>query len=679
MFKRYLVPLLLMGLLLIVNGCDPKELVKQKVPEPLKDAMSSGGGEKKKGKAGKEDPFSRASITVVSPKRNSVHPVVKEVLFEAKVQMPDRKAASKTTVVWNLYRGAIKKGVQLGRGEAIRKKLGPGQYRVSATLLYKNKKKVKTSSFRVANTIEGRIATSDGAVVSGTKLVLSNIEGGEPLHEAVSGEDGKFLIEVPIKGFFRLRPKQEGYGFVPYDRIVTFTEPPVQQNFKASKGKITDIKFSAEPNSEERIESVCPLQQGYVSFAVTSETKLAVAEAFLVTVVEDKERRIKLEDSSDIPSSERKIHPEGTVLKVQVPTEIIKNRENEATYKLRLILHDGKNHTITGEAPEPIDYNIMGCFRKTLARGIAQQQKGKLEEAIKSYRLVRRLSQKANEPTQFSTFVEQSTFNSGLAYLALAMTKPEKSLDRENMFARALGAFGKTLAGNKSHLDAMLFKGWSYQLAGEYSRALPYYDKILQQEPRYQGVRELRAQAELKNAEKKLKAMKTYFQRLGTDDPSDVSSLGRIIALWVTENSARLSKTKAHNLILKNMNTLLRLPPIESQKLNDLVDRFLQGIKILGGMAEQSLLAVVDDFTETIATNPERKDLRSSRREALEAVFELQDSDVNVTKFRNSLRKKLNKQEAPNHLDHPVLQIDVPKIPLQKAEKVVDIGKYVRQ
>ena len=129
-----------MGLLLILNGCDPKELVKQKVPEPLKQALSSGNDAKTKEKSGKVDPLGRASFAVLSPKRNSVHPVALEVLFEAKVKMPDPKAASKTTVVWTLYRGAIKKGVQLGRGEAVRKKLGPGQYRVSATLLYKNKK-----------------------------------------------------------------------------------------------------------------------------------------------------------------------------------------------------------------------------------------------------------------------------------------------------------------------------------------------------------------------------------------------------------------------------------------------------------------------------------------------------------------------------------------------------------
>ena len=348
--------------------------------------------------------------------------------------------------------------------------------------------------------------------------MVSDIEERESLLEAVSGKDGKFSVEVPADGYYRLQPKREGYSFIPYERIVAFTEPPVQQNFKAAKGIITDIKFNAAPNSEESIESVCPLQQGYVSFVVKSETKPAVAEAFLVTVEDGKERRIMLEDASEVPSHERKIRPEGTVLKVQVPTAITKSRENQATYRLRLIVRDEKDHSISAEAPEPIDYNIMGCFRKTLARGIARHQEGKYEDAIKSYRLMQKLSQKVNDPSQFRSFVEQSTFNKGLAYLAMAMQKPAKSLDRENMLGRALGDFSTTLARNKSDLDAMLFQGLSFQLAGAYSRALPYYNKVIKQEPRYPGVRELRAQTRLKIVEEKLKGAKRDLQRLSKDD-----------------------------------------------------------------------------------------------------------------------------------------------------------------
>ncbi len=656
---RYLAPLWLIGLLLILTGCDPKKMIEQKVPETLKDVMSSEKGGAKNGKGEQKDLADRIEITIVAPKRNSVHPVTTEMVFEAKVKVPATAGKKKPNVTWTLYRGAaIKKGIQIGRGQRISKKLDTGQYKVSATLRFNNREKVSTTSFRVSSTIEGRLTDSSGADLPGTELLLSKIDEDKPLHKGRSGKDGQFSIEIPEKGFFKLVPKKNGYSFFPYRRIVKFIDPPVAQNFKGTKAQIANIKITEDPNGEKAIESVCPLQQGYVSFAVESDAKPVSVEAQLVGVKEGKEQIIQMEDASEDPSVKRKIHPEGTVLRLQIPSTLTAGSTG-TKYRLRLTIQDEKNNQFSAEASEALDYDILKCFRRALAEGVEFQKKGNLEAAIKSYRLMQNMNKKVDDPSQFKTFMEQSTFNRGLAFLTMAMAKPKNDADRETLLFRAASDFDNTLGRNESDLDARLFMGLTFQLAGADRRALGQYDKILHQEPRYPGVRELRALARLKLVEKDLKQIKNDFERYGKEDVRELFSR--------LEQQGRLRR--GDTAVLKS----------GSSKAADRVNVLLKAINRLQKELEQKLLAVVDDYTEAIKSQPEDKNLRLSRRETLKAVYDLQDAEVDLAKFRANVLKLLRNEPAPPDLDHPALKISVSNISRRDAEKIADPGKYVRK
>ncbi len=653
---RYLVYLSLVGVLLILTGCDPKEMIEQKVPEPLTEAMSSGKGGADKGKGEQKDQADRIEITIVAPKRNSVYPATKEVVFEAKVEVPAAKK-KKPEVTWKLYRGtAIKKGFQIGRGTRVLKKLEAGQYKVSAALSYKNRERIKTTGFRVATTVEGTVTGSDGAALPDAQLVLSKIDEDAPLHEARSGRDGKFSVEIPAEGSFKLIPKKEGYSFLPYRRIVKFTEPPVVRNFKGTKGSVTDIKITRDPNGEKPIESVCPLQQSYVSFAIKSDAKPVSVETRLVGVKDGKERFITMEAVSEDPAGKQKIHPEGTVLKLQIPA-IMATGTSGTKYRLRLTVQDEKNNRFSAEAPVSLDYDILKCFQRALADGVESQNKGDLEAAVKSYKLLHKLNQKVDDPSQFRTFMELSTFDRGLAYLSMAMAKDVN--DRETLLALAFSDFEAALGANESDLDARLFMGLTLQLTGRNREAEEQYYKIIHQQPALAGVRELRALARLKLAEDRLGQVKNDLKRFGTDDIRELFVRLQRLGLLNHRDTAVLKGGAA--------------------KTADRVNVLLKAIDRLQKRLAQDLLAVVDDFTEAIKLRPEDKSLRKSRRETLNMVHDLQDNEVDHAKFRGNFRKLLGRESAPDHLDHPALRVNISKISRRDTGKILDPAKYVRK
>ncbi|MFH1114233.1 MAG: hypothetical protein V1792_09955 [Pseudomonadota bacterium] len=653
---RYLVGLSLVGVLLILTGCDPKKMIQQKVPDTVTKAMSSAkeGGEKGKGE--QKDQAARIEITIVAPKRNSVYPANKEIEFEAKVEAPD-DMGKKPEVTWKLYRGAaIKKGFQIGRGNRITKKVDAGQYKVSASLSFKNIEKIKTTAFRVANTIEGRITGPDDEALPDAQLVLSNIDDDKPLHQARSGRDGVFSVEVPADGFFKVIPKKEGYNFYPYRGIVKFTDPPVPVNFKGTKAQITDVKITEDSKGKEPLESVCPLQQGYVSFSVKSGLKPVSVETSLVGVKDGKEQFITMEDASDDPTVKAKIHPEGTVLKLQIPSTMAAGATG-TNYRLRVTVQDEKRNQFSAEAPASLGYDILKCFRQALADGVEFQNRGKLEAAAKSYKLLHKLSKKVDDPSQFKTFIDQSTFNRGLAYLAMAEDKDKN--DRETFLALAFSDFEATLRNNESDLDARLFMGLTLQLAGRNTHAEAQYDKVIHQEPHFTGVRELRALARLKQVEEDLKEIMDDVKRFGSDD--------------IRELFTRLER---RGLLKRSDTAVLKSG---SAKTADRVNVLLKAVDRLQKQLAQKLQEAVDDFTEAVKSRPDDKNLRQSRRETLKIVHDLQENEADHAEFRGNVRKLLQREAAQSDLGHPALKVGISNIPRRDTAKIIDPGKYVRK
>ena len=658
MSLRYLMATGLMAILLIVNGCDPQDVIKQKVPEPLKEAMSDGKDAPRSGEGGSGESQEKVSIEIVTPKRNSVYPAGEKISFEAKTTIPEAKDVKKATVVWMLYRDTAKKGVQIGRGDLIKKTLEAGKYRVSATLLIRDRKTVKTSTFRVANTVAGKITADDGVPLAGTKVVISEMGGDEPKHTARSGKDGTFSVEIPEEGYYRLMPKKEGYSFLPYSRIVKYTNPPVRQSFKGTKAQITDITFTEDAEGEASLDSVCPLQQSYLSFAVKSDVKPKSVRVYLVSVEDGKERIIQMDDASETESLKQKLDPNGTVLKLQVPSMMAMG-PTETSYRLRLTVVDEKGRQFSEEAPESFAYNIVKCFRRALADGVAQQNKGEYEHAVRSYKLMETLNKKVHDPTPFVTFMDQSVFNRGLAFLALAMKEKKDSIEQQSMLKRAKDDFDRVLEEDKSDLDAKLFLGVTFQLAGAYRRAEKYYDSVIQQEPRYPGVRELRAQVKLKLVEADLKQMRKAFRVASEEGMREL--LGRLMQAGKLKPQERAVLKRGSSNLIERVNVLLKI------------------IKRHQEETERMLLSVVDDYTEGIEANPNDESLRASRREALKIVYDLQESEVDVATFRDNLRKLLKKESVPDHMDHPALQVPVSKIPSRDAKAVANLDKFIRK
>ncbi|MDQ7782653.1 MAG: hypothetical protein RDU20_07230 [Desulfomonilaceae bacterium] len=659
MYLRYLVPVSLTVVVLILTGCDPKEMIERKVPDTLKDVMSSEEGRAKKAMAERKGRADKIELTLVSPQRNSVHPVGQEIVFEAKAVVPSPPGTVKPKVTWTLYHGAaIKQGAPLGTGERVVKKLDAGQYKVSAKMLVDNQEKIATTAFRVANTIEGHLTSGDGAVLPDAELELSKLDEDKPLHTARSGQDGRFAIEIPAEGFFKLIPKKDGYNFFPYRRIVKFVEPPVSHDFKGTKGRIGNIKITEDPQGETAIESVCPLQQSYVSFTVKSDSEPVRVETHLVGIRDGRELLVPMEDASDDPAAKPEIRPEGTVLKLQVPSTPAGGSLG-TEFRLRVTVQDRNNNQFSAEAEKSLDYDILSCFRRALADGVELQKKGNLEAAVKSYRLLQHLHESVDDPSQFRKFVEQSTFNRGLAFLAMAMAKPKDDIDRETLLARAASDLDATLGRNEGDLDARLFMGLTLQLAGVETKALSQYNKILAQEPRYPAVRELRALARMKLVEDDLKRIKNDFEHFGKEDIRELFSR--------LEQRGRL--TRSDTALLRSGST----------KAADRIDVLLKAIDRFQKELERKLLAVVDDFTEAVKSRPEDNSLRISRRETLKTVLDLQDAEVDPAKFRANVRNLMRNEPAPHHLDHPALKINVSNISRRDTASVADPGQYVRK
>jgi tetratricopeptide (TPR) repeat protein len=622
--------LCIIACLFFLSGCDPKAILDKKIPEPVKELLSSSPGGKKLGSRVQEAAL--INFSIISPRANSVRGVGEDVVFQAKLSGPLPGGEGKPQVIWTLSGGKGGTGVQIGRGETVHKKLDAGRYKVQATLVMKNLKVAKSIPFRVTHQTYGKITTYEGSPLPDVNLALSEIGTERSRFQARSGKDGQFSIEIPKSGSYELSVAKKGYSFEPSRRVVMFTDPPVSQDFKAVKAEIKNLAFTEDPKGDTGVEFVCPLQEGYLGFSVQSDAKPESVEAQLVRVEEGVERPLQLEDISESTAGKGAINTERTVIKVLVPAAMAVG-PTRTSYRLRLTVRDDKKQTYSVEFPQSFDYDMRRCFRKTLADGIDNQVNGKPEQAIASYLMIDSYEKRLDDPTPFASFTKQSTFNRALAYLTMAIEKPADSIDRLTLLNRAEADLQSVLESNRGDLDAMLLLGWAFHLAGDASKAEEYYNKVLEAEPNFRGAHELRAHARLELVGDRIRHLKRDISKLkqGSKNPMELSQ--------------------------------------------DLI----KSLKRIEGHVKGRMLGALDDFTEALSTHPDDKSIRASRRQLLGMVHGLNESEVNISEFSVNVRNLLAKKEHAEDLGHPLLAVDVSKVSVRDLTKVIDPTKLIRK
>ncbi|MBM3299479.1 MAG: hypothetical protein FJY85_05965, partial [Deltaproteobacteria bacterium] len=240
---------------------------------------------------------------------------------------------------------------------------------------------------------------------------------------------------------------------------------------------------------------------------------------------------------------------------------------------------------------------------------------------------------RVDDQTPFAPFVKQATFNRGLAYLGMAITKPQDSIDRLSLLNRAMGDFQAVLQTEKKDVEATMLFGLCFQLLGSARQASEHYDKVLEVDPSFPGVRELRAHAQLQMAGKLVKDIRRDLSKLKPG----------------SKNIAELAK--------------------------EVLDA-LEGVE---KPVQERLLATVDDFTAALATNPNDTNARQSRRSVLKMAHELGKGEIDIGDFKTNLRKLIAKEIQPREVGHPVVKVEVSEIPLRELVSVVDTSKYIRK
>lgn len=499
MFSRSLRMVLTVAALLILIGCDPETVIKSKVPEPLRDALTFGPpGATAKGKQPEA-----ATVEIVAPKSGSAHPVGKDVIFQGKVKLTGESQPQKLELVWKLFPEKNPAGIPLGKGTLVRKPLDPGRYRAELTMVRDGQPIVKSVNFRVVLSMSGKVIAVDGSALPGVDMDLMDLEEGKVVSKAQSGRNGVFSVEFPSEDRFRLVPRKKGLSFSPVSQVVKFSREPVQLVFKGIKGEISGIRLTDSEKAEETVTNICPQQEAWLKMSIKCEHKITRLEPFLLHREKDKERSILLDDLTDATDTSKEPEPtEQTVLKVRIPSGSALGAP-VAAYWVGLRVYDDTGNSFSGEASTPIKMDMTQCFSGKFKEALSVQEKGNLKEAIKLYSVIQDYGKIVENPRPFSKDMEKAFFNRGVAQLGIVMSKKAGNGPILGQLNKALMDFNAVLKAHKRDTEALVLRGAVAYLARNYKAALTDFDTVLTFVPGSAAARELRAQALLKSGLKK--------------------------------------------------------------------------------------------------------------------------------------------------------------------------------
>jgi tetratricopeptide (TPR) repeat protein len=499
MFSRSLRMVLIVAGLSVLIGCDPETVVKSKVPEPLQKALTFGPS----GAAQKAKQAEAASVEIASPKNGEAYPAGKEIVFRGSAKLAIEDKTQKPELSWTLFPEKTPAGVQLGRGNSVRKKLDPGRYRVELALVQEGRKVAKNVNFRVVMSMSGKITAADGSGLPETDIDLTDLEGNNVVSTTQSGRDGTFTVEFPSENQFRIVPRKKGFSFSPVSQVVQFSREPVQIVFKGVKGEISDIRLTESEKTDENVRNICPQQEAWLKLSIKFDQKIARVEPFLVQQEKDKERLILLDDLADSAGVPKEQDPnQPTVLKVRIPPGSTLGVPT-GLYRLRVKVYDDTGNNFSGEASAPIKMDMTQCFSGKLAEAVSAQEKGNLQEAIKTYSVLEDFGKVVEDSRQFSKDMQKALFNRGVANLGIALSKKAGEAPILGQLNKAFADFNAVLKVQKRDTDALLLRGAVTYLARNYQAALKDFDTVLTFVPQEAAARELRAQTLVKSGLKK--------------------------------------------------------------------------------------------------------------------------------------------------------------------------------
>jgi tetratricopeptide (TPR) repeat protein len=495
MFSRSLRMVLIAAGLSILIGCDPETVVKSKVPEPLQKALTFGPA----GAAPKGKQPEAASVEIAAPKNGESYPAGKEIVFRGSAKLASEDKTQKPELVWTLFPETTPAGVPLGKGSSVRKQLDPGRYRVELALVQEGRKVAKNVNFRIVISMSGKVTTADGSGLPETEIDLTDLDGNHVVSTTQSGNDGAFTVEFPSEDQFRIVPRKKGFSFTPVSQVVKFSREPVQLVFKGVKGEISDIRLTESEKAEENLGNICPQQEAWLKLSIKFDHKIARVEPSLVQQEKDKERIILLDDLTDSADAPKERDPGApTVLKVKVPAGSTLGVP-AGSYRLRVKVYDDTGNSFSGEAPAPIKMDMKQCFSGKLAEAVSAQEKGNLQEAIKTYSVLEDFGKIVEDPGQFSKDMQKAMFNRGLAHLGIALSKKAGEAPILGQLNKAYSDFNAVLKVQKRDTEALLLRGAVAYLARNYQAAQKDFDTVLTFVPQEAAARELRAQTLVKS------------------------------------------------------------------------------------------------------------------------------------------------------------------------------------
>ncbi len=507
---------LILACSLALFGCDPVNLVKEKVPKPIQSLLNFGSSGKPKGAK-----TILATVKIITPKNNALFSVDKEVAFQAEYQGDDSKKKEGPQFSWTLFKEPDAKGVKAATTKSFKKKLEPGNYRIELTVSHGEQKLVKKSDFRVAFTAKGQVAMPNGAGLSGVEIVLKDPSSDKPVFKTQTDSKGAFTAEALSEGNFLAVPSKKEYSFWPVCKIAKFGRESSVVDFKAVKAEIDKLRLTEDARTDESLDTICPGQDTYLKFDFKAEDKPSRVEAFLVARDQEKEKLIQLDEVYDVSDQKAGAPVEqGKPMQVKVPS--VPNLGPLApSYRLRVNFTDPKGNSYSSEAENPLKIDINTCFRTRFQRAVALHQKKELDEAAKFYAEAVQFGKILQETTNLQDDMLKVYLDRGLAEISLAFAREPGDTKRLEHFEKAFASFNAVLRMHKRDSDAMFLRGIVYHSMGGYANAIKDYSEVISTNPDATEVKKLRAYAYIKTGLKEnLSPAVDDFTDVITNDPS---------------------------------------------------------------------------------------------------------------------------------------------------------------